>query len=244
MAKGFKALFNRLIYEDEQNPDNDSQNNLIKTEEPTEQPSNFEGIISTDSDVLENARSIIEECQRAFDPATSISKVQEVIELLGPNPESMVVQRVLAKITGCDITLIRKDGIARKEAIKKAIDNTKANCESLKQSKAQEESILKEAEKKAEEKFAEAVNTANLECGKRIQEERKRYDLAIEEIRKQTEKAINTAKEEREASLSDISMQRDSNETCLTQSATLVAETEKIGLAEIEKIENWLKSLL
>lgn len=243
MAKGFKALFNKLIYEDEQNPDNDFQKKQTN-EESIEKPSEFESEFSTDSDVLESARSIIEECQRVFDPATNISKVQEVIELLGTGAEAVVVQRVLARITGCDITLIKEDGIARKKAIEKAISDTKSNCEILRQSKAQEESILKEAEKEAEENYAVAVKEANYECGEKIQEERKRCELAIEEIRKQADETINIAKETRDAALTEISMQRNSNETCLTQSATLVAETERIGLAEIEKIENWLKSLL
>lgn len=244
MAKGFKALFNKLIYEDEQSPGNDSKSNLTKAEESIEQPSEFEGVVSTDSDVSETARSIIEECQRVFDPATSISRVQEVLELLGPEAEALVVQRVLAKITGCDLTLIKEDGIARREAIKKAIGDTKTNGETLRQTKAQEEIALKEAEKEAEKAYTDAVNTANQECELAIQEERTRCEIAIEEIRKSAEETISAAKKTRDASLSSISMQRESNETCLRQSAALVAETEKTGNDEIGKINKWLESLL
>lgn len=245
MAKGFKALFNRLIYEDEGKvADNVSEATPLSEEETTEETSVFSEGITEDSDVTETARNIIEDCQKVFDQATSISKVQEVLELLGPDAEAIVVQRVLAKITGCDLTLIKEDGIARREAIKKAIDDTKASGDTLRQSKAEEENYLKEAEKQAETTYTETVTDANQECEERIQEERRKCELAIEEIRKKAEEAISNAKERRDASLSDIAMQRESNEECLKKSSLLIAETEKAGNTEIEKIDNWLKSLL
>ena len=170
--------------------------------------------------------------------------MQEVLELLGPDAEPDVVQRVLARITGVEISLIREDGIARREAIRKAINDTKANCETLRQNKAQEEEGLKEDEKEAERFYTEHVTQANQECEEEIQEERRRCELAIEEIRRRTEERISSAKETRDNSLSSISSQRESNEACLRQYAALVAETERAGNNEIGKINRWLESLL
>lgn len=245
MAKDLKTLFGHLFYEDEESTNNVPTDDSMQTEVSDEEVASFEKAISDDTDVAETARNIIEECQEEFnsDPMTNISHVQEVLDILGENAETTVVQSVLAKLVKCDLIQLKEDGVARKSAIENAIEQTRASGKFLQKNKDEEEESLKEAEKEAESTYSQSVAVANQECEDAIEEERKRCELAIEEIRRKGEETINSAKESREITLADIAEQRKSNEECKKHSLALVAETEKVGKAEIEKIDNWLKSL-
>ena len=235
----FKDFLSRLLYEEKSTTE--------FTESTTEEMAEFEASVSEQNceDVSERAKAIITDSQIEADndEYPDISNVQTALETAGSSENHELIRRMLINYAGCNPDELEKDGVKRKEAIQKAIADTKQQADTLKATKAKEEAALKEAEKNTEAAYTEAINQANVACEQAIEEEKQRSAAIIAEIRQKADDATAAAKQERDERLEALSLQRNENEALLRNSNALVVEIEAHGNLVIKQIDEWLSYL-
>ncbi len=242
MASKFTEFLNRFLYEEGAN---------ASTETPQvtpEEMASFEASMSEDGgeDVIEMAKKIITDSQAEADSDNlpDISNVQSVLATTGTEASHELIRNILTNLVHCDPAELEKDGIKRKDAILKAIEQVRQQANALKKEKAADEQDLIQAERNAEAACTEAISQANVASEQAIEEEKARSAAIIAEIRKNTEAATEAAKQNRDATLEEIAAKRSENEAVLRNSANLLAETEKHGqmvVSEIEKLLSYLQ---
>lgn len=243
MAKGskFADFLNRVFYED------GGKTVTEGVEVTPEDVAEFEASMVAEGgeDVVAMAQKIIVDSQMESDndEFPDISNVQSVLDTAGADASHDLVRKILTNFVHCEPADLEKDGIARRQAILNAIEQTKQQAAALRTEKADEEQNLAQAEKDAEAACTAAISQANMDSEAAIQAEKERSAAVIAEIRRATDEATEAAKQQRDATLEEIANKRSENDAALQKSASLVAETEKQGQMVIGQIDNWLNYL-